>query len=122
MTYLDDVRWEKKVEEAHPPLLYEHFVSAVLFDLSGIANSLDVVPRLARIVATCQIAIRKWDDEAFIDPDGSELTGTPSVYQLLWLFTRNDDPVVDPNFDDWYALGCGAAQWLYVAIRDGVSR
>ncbi len=120
MTYLDDVRWQKRVEEAHSPLLYEHFVSAVLFDLSGIANSLDCVPRLARIVATCQIALRKWDAEAFIEPDGSEFTGVPTVFQLLWAFTQNRDPNTEPTFDDWYSLGCAAAGWLSTAIREGL--
>ena len=122
MTYLDDIRWKKEVEHAHPPLVYDHFVSAVLFDLSGIANELDKIPRLARIVATCQVAMRKWDADTEIDPEDSEFRGYPTAYQLIWAFTQEKDPRPDPQFDDWYTLGCAAAGWLDQLIRDGVKR
>lgn len=122
MTYLDEIRWRKEVERAHPPLMYEHFLSAVLFDLSGIANELDKISRLARIVATCQVALRKWDAEAEIDPEVSDFTGHPTAYQLMWAFTQDGMPYEAPKFDDWYALGCAAAGWLDQLIRDGVKR
>lgn len=120
MTYLDDVRWRREVGDAHPPLYYDHFLSAVLFDLSGIANDLDKVPRLARIVATCQIAIRKEEPEAEIDPDGAEIVQDYNAYRLMWSFIQTDEPGHEPTFNEWWMLGCTAAAWLDQCLREGV--
>lgn len=119
MTYLDDIRWKKEVERAHPPLLYDHFLSAALFDLSGIANELDKISRLARIVATCQVAIRKWDAEAEVDPSATELTEF-SAWGLLYTFVQGTPD--NPQLADWLMLGNAAAAWLDQLIRDGVKR